>query len=288
MQDERPTISKVPLLIAGGVFLVILAVFIYEFVTLSNKESTNYVHDEDVTTESYLDMVTPLLADADAGRGAEAMVRYGCTACHGNNLAPAIDVIIANASTRRAPMTASAYIYESIVYPGAYTVEGFQNNMPRIYGETVAESDLGDIIAYLSGFEFDETSYNEANEQIVIDDGFYPLTQRDVNEYEGVAEFLLIGADPKRGELLAEEYGCNVCHGEFSAGILAPDYAETALYAAERRPPLSAGAYVYEAIIYPGRYITEGWDDTMLPDYDDLVGSNDLGDIIAYILDQQE
>jgi cytochrome c len=286
MQDEQPTISKVPLLIAGGVFLVILGVFMYEFVTLSSKESSDFVHDEDITADSYMEIVAPLLVNADAGRGAEAMVRYGCTACHGNNLAPAIDLIIENASQRRAPMTASAYIYESIVYPGAYTVEGFQNNMPRIYGETVSESDLGDIIAYLSGFAFDETSYNESNDQIVIDDGFYPLTQRDVNEYEGVSEFLMIGADPKRGELLVEEHGCNVCHGEFSAGILAPDYAETALHAGNRRPPLSAAAYVYEAIIYPGRYITEGWDDTMLPDYDDLIGSNDLGDMIAYILNQ--
>lgn len=286
MQDEQPTISKVPLLIAGGVFLVILGVFMYEFVTLSSKESSDFVHDEDITADSYMEIVAPLLVNADAGRGAEAMVRYGCTACHGNNLAPAIDLIIENASQRRAPMTASAYIYESIVYPGAYTVEGFQNNMPRIYGETVSESDLGDIIAYLSGFAFDETSYNESNDQIVIDDGFYPLIQRDVNEYEGVSEFLMIGADPKRGELLVEEHGCNVCHGEFSAGILAPDYAETALHAGNRRPPLSAAAYVYEAIIYPGRYITEGWDDTMLPDYDDLIGSNDLGDMIAYILNQ--
>jgi cytochrome c len=286
MQDEQPTISKTPLLIAGGVFLIILGVFIYEFITLSNKETAG-IHDEaDITETSYLDVVTPLLANADAGRGAETMVRYGCTACHGNSLAPDIPIIMENASTRRPPMTASAYIYESIMHPGAYIVEGFQNNMPRIYGETVNESDLGDIIAYLSGFEFDETSYNESNDQIIIDDGFYPLTQRDVNEYEGVAEFLLIGADPKRGEILVEENGCNVCHGEFSAGILAPDYAETALYASERRPPLSAAAYVYEAIIYPGRYITEGWDDTMLPDYDDLIGSNDLGDMIAYILNQ--
>ncbi|MBC8099359.1 MAG: hypothetical protein H7Y11_07945, partial [Armatimonadetes bacterium] len=51
-------------------------------------------------------------------------------------------------ATRRPPLTAEAYLYESILYPTAYEVEGYTGQMPRTYGE-LSDRDLGDIIAYL-------------------------------------------------------------------------------------------------------------------------------------------
>jgi mono/diheme cytochrome c family protein len=291
-QEPAPkqTISRWPLVIAGGVFAVILLVFIVEFITLSGKEGG--LDEDAITADSYMDVVEPLLANADPARGYEIMELRGCTVCHGNqNLAPSIDIIQANAAERRLPLQPEAYIYESIIHPGAFIVQGFQNNMPRIYEETLPADELGHIIAYLSGRGGDSDSSQVPSEQppaIIIPemtegDGI-PLTEELVRQYEDVAVFLLTGADAQRGEFLVEDYGCNVCHGGAAAGILAPTYTDTVLYGEQRRPPLSLAAYVYESIVFPANYVGEGWTNTMALDYDEIISSRELGDMIAYIL----
>ncbi len=296
-QQQKQTISRWPLVIAGGFFIVILLVFIVEFVALSGSDGG--LAEDSLTADAYMEIVTPLLVNADAARGAEIMELRGCTLCHGNqNLAPAIDVIIANAGERRPPMQASAYIYESIVHPGAYVVSGYQNNMPRTYGDSIPDDELGHLIAYLSGMggvsavdALPTETTTDAEEQVpalIIEDltteGGTPLTPQLIREYEDVAAFLLTGASATRGADLVEDYGCNVCHGGAAAGILAPTYADTALNGQQRRPPLSLAAYIYEAIVYPGRYVAEGWTNAMPGDYDEIISSGELGDMMAYIL----
>jgi hypothetical protein len=53
------------------------------------------------------------------------------------------------AAERRPSLTAAAYVYESIIYPGAFIVDDYYNNMPRIYHDQIPDDELGDIIAYL-------------------------------------------------------------------------------------------------------------------------------------------
>jgi hypothetical protein len=57
--------------------------------------------------------------------------------------------IAARAATRRPPLSAAEYVYESITTPTAYVVEGFQPAMPPNYPERLTDQELGDIIAYL-------------------------------------------------------------------------------------------------------------------------------------------
>ncbi|TVR18501.1 MAG: hypothetical protein EA396_14285 [Anaerolineaceae bacterium] len=300
-QTQPADMSRWPLVIAGGFFLIMLAIFVVAFIVLSGEDTG--MDADDITETAYMDIVTPLLVDADPERGREHFQRYGCTACHGNqNLAPAVDVMIASAGERRPPMQAVAYIYESIIYPGAFVVPGYQNNMPRTYSDTIDEAHLGDLIAFLSGVEAEpapeipeddplsiETpsgdDATDADEEFALSaDGNVILTPALIREYEDLAEFLLAGANPERGPELVIEYGCSVCHGDLAAGILAAGYAEMGQMAAERRPPLSAAAYLYEAIIYPRRNTVEGWDDNMPDDYAEMISTVDLGDIIAYLL----
>ncbi len=153
MNHETSTrrMSMLPVFIVLFIFLAITAVFIYEFVVTSNDDTGT--GDDALTADTYLDVVNDLLTDADVVVGSELVEAKGCNACHAGpnagRLAPSHSEVAAFASQRRPPLTAEAYIYESIVSPGAYVVEGYQNNMPRVYAGQLTSDELGDIIAYL-------------------------------------------------------------------------------------------------------------------------------------------
>jgi len=106
-----------------------------------------------LTADTYMDKVTSLLQGADATRGAALVEQFGCTACHRegavNKIAPAYDGIAVRAATRRPPLTAAAYIYESIINPTSYVVEGYNPAMPQNFAQQLSDRQLGDIIAYL-------------------------------------------------------------------------------------------------------------------------------------------
>ena len=133
------------------VLMTFTVFFSFEFVHLSGGEGG--IAKEDFTESTYMDIVDQLLKDADPDRGAELWRTQGCSGCHsGENagrLAPDHDVLPIVAAERRPPLSAAAYIYESIVYPGAYYVPGFDSNMPRIYKDQLSDEQLGDMIAFL-------------------------------------------------------------------------------------------------------------------------------------------
>lgn len=140
-----------PVYIAMAILGIFGAIFLIELVGLSR--GSGGTADEDLTATTYMDIVEPLLLNAIPERGAELVEQYGCQVCHGGDhagrLAPDHALLPDIAAERRPPLTAAAYVYESIIYPGAFVVDGFQNNMPRIYGDKIPDDELGDIIAYL-------------------------------------------------------------------------------------------------------------------------------------------
>ena len=63
---------------------------------------------------------------------------------------PTWDNVANTAATRVEGQNAEAYLYHSIVNTNDYIVEGFQPNvMLQIYGDTLSDQDIADIIAYL-------------------------------------------------------------------------------------------------------------------------------------------
>jgi cytochrome c len=138
-----------PVYVALAILLLFGVIFAVEFFVFSggNNGATDPVDD------TYMEIVEPLLAAADPDRGPALVQRHGCNACHAGEsagrLAPDFDGLGRAAAQRRPPLRAEAYIYESIIHPGAYVVEDYQNNMPRIYEAQIPEDELGDIIAYL-------------------------------------------------------------------------------------------------------------------------------------------
>lgn len=135
--------------------LLVTVVFVFEFITSTVAETnkTSPVTTAPLTSESYLDQITPLLANANAENGALLIEKYGCVVCHrlgaANNIAPAFVGLAERAAVRRPPLTAAAYIFESITQPKAYVVEGYNPAMPEDYPTRLSPTELGDIIAYL-------------------------------------------------------------------------------------------------------------------------------------------
>lgn len=102
-------------------------------------------------------------------------------------------------------------------------------------------------------------------------------------DVEGQVAALLANADPSRGAALVVEKQCVNCH-IYAAGMAAPGWNGLAERAAERQPPLSAAAYLYESITAPQAYLVEGYAPSMPQNFKDTLTPEQLGDIIAHLL----
>ncbi|MBK8134654.1 MAG: hypothetical protein IPK52_02265 [Chloroflexi bacterium] len=152
-QTPRKT-SPLPAVVAVFVLIVLGAVFVSELGSVSGGGEDTSAAESTLTADTYQAEVAALLAVGDPARGEALTRRYGCVACHEgagaeNGLAPLWEGVAARAETRHPPLTASAYLYESIVHPTAFKIEGFSGNMPLIYENIIPAEDLGSIIAYL-------------------------------------------------------------------------------------------------------------------------------------------
>jgi cytochrome c551/c552 len=94
---------------------------------------------------------------------------------------------------------------------------------------------------------------------------------------------LLEGANAENGAALVEQYGCIVCH-RLAGERIAPPFAGLSERAATRRPPLTAAAYIYQAITDPAAYMVAGYQPAMPQNYPERLSERELGDIIAYLL----
>jgi len=145
--SQKKPMSSLPILIGLGLIIGFGAIFLFEFLQMSRPKGG--LEDENITAESYLADVTPLLENADPERGKELVSSKGCVGCHGNNLAPSYIETHQQSGNRRPPMTAAGYLYESIVYPNAFRVGDYPTNMPTTYIDDLEQQEIGDIIAYL-------------------------------------------------------------------------------------------------------------------------------------------
>ncbi len=134
-------VTVVLILLIGGVFLL-------EVFSFSEEAALSSAPDEDIEARA-----AALLAQGDATRGAVLIETYQCAACHvigaENNIAPPFAGLADRAEARHPSLSAAAYVYESIVNPAAFIVEGFQNSMVQNFKDRVTDQDLADLMAYL-------------------------------------------------------------------------------------------------------------------------------------------
>src|SRR3990172_4036516 len=77
-----------------------------------------------------------------------------CSACHSTLpdtviVGPSLAGISKTAATRVEGFTARDYLEQSILDPGAYLVDGYNDLMPRTFGEVYDKEQIDALIAYL-------------------------------------------------------------------------------------------------------------------------------------------
>jgi mono/diheme cytochrome c family protein len=139
----------IPVLTVLALLIVFSLFFLFEFFS-ANPTS---IESDSLSDERLQELVSTLLVNADPDRGEALLITYTCVACHRagaeNGVAPPFVGIAERAGERRVPLSAAAYIYESIVHPSAYLVEGYAAAMPQNFDDQLSDEELGDIIAYL-------------------------------------------------------------------------------------------------------------------------------------------
>lgn len=121
------------------------AAFVAASTTRSNPSAT-------IGPQAYGTEVAVALEGASATEGEALMDAFQCSVCHilGNErVAPRFAGIAERAGERRAPLPSSEYLYESIVRPGAYVIDGYANAMPANFAERLSPEQIGHIIAHL-------------------------------------------------------------------------------------------------------------------------------------------
>lgn len=143
---ERPRMA-----VAIAIALLILStlVFAVAFVVASASRPTSFTPNG---AQAYGTEIAVALESASAAEGESLIETFQCSVCHilgDERVAPRFAGIAERAGARRAPLPARQYLYESIVHPGAYLVEGYANAMPANYPERLSLKEIGNIIAYL-------------------------------------------------------------------------------------------------------------------------------------------
>jgi cytochrome c551/c552 len=146
--------ARWPVIIVISIFILITIIFVIAFVTATESEMAAATQlAPDLSDDIYVEAVNNLLQTANADNGVHLVETYGCIACHRHGetskIAPAFEGIAERAAIRRPPLSAADYLYESIINPTAYVVEGYQPAMPQNYPDRLSDQELGDIIAYL-------------------------------------------------------------------------------------------------------------------------------------------
>lgn len=96
------------------------------------------------------------MPDGDVVNG-EAVFAANCMGCHSLDgtagAGPSVAGMAARAGDTVEGVSAYDYLYDAIVNPGLYVVEGYADFMPPTYGEALNEAEINDLIAYLMTLE---------------------------------------------------------------------------------------------------------------------------------------
>ena len=100
--------------------------------------------------------IPPTLSPAQA-KG-KAVFSANCASCHTTApdlivVGPSLAGIASRAGSRIEGYSARQYIENSILFPDNYTVEGFEDLMPKTFGKTLSSEDFDALIEYLMSLD---------------------------------------------------------------------------------------------------------------------------------------
>ena len=212
----------------------------------------------DVTPEELVEIGAELYAGAG-----------GCTVCHGlGTRAPdVLGVVGTVCGTRKPDLSCKQYLFESLMDPGTYVVEGFQPIMPSI-GRMLSQSQIWALVAFLQSQGGEVTVSSEDLASADATTGGDP--GEAAPEGEETAE-----SDPRA---LIEQFACLACHQLEGEG-------------AAIGPPFEAMAdkeldYLRRGIVDPNADTAEGYEafaGTMPPNFGELMTEAQIEALVRFL-----
>ncbi|MFQ5688921.1 MAG: c-type cytochrome [Gemmatimonadota bacterium] len=194
----------------------------------------------------------------------------GCTACHGlGTRAPdLLREVGTRCASRKPGMSCKEYLYESLVDPAAYVVEGFQPIMPPM-GRTLSESQIWALVAFLE---------SQGGEVTVTADDI-PAKAAGVDGSGGTAAgggtILEASLSPRE---LIHTLGCLACHElEGEGGKVGPPFSSLAGKDRE---------YLRRGILRPNADTAQGFEafaGTMPPNFGDRLTAAQLEALVDFL-----
>jgi nitric oxide reductase subunit C len=199
----------------------------------------------------------------------------GCEGCHtlygqGGAFAPDLTHIY--------ELRGANYLTEFLTNPRAFHPD--QRVMPT-FGLT--KSQMDDLIAFLEWVGTGDVAENWPPRQILVSGGNPVLSSND----NSVSTEELPDDPAARGEYWFSRApgNCATCHSlEPNVIVVGPSLAGIATRGATRIAGMDAETYIRDSILNPSDYVVEGFPDAMQRNLGDTLSSDQLNDIIAFLM----
>lgn len=263
---------RVPVVVKVGVFsLLVMGIYTYYANSIPQIQSEP---PEEISLEE--GKVTP---EQLARIGEQIFKAKGtCAICHRvgqvGARAPDLAGVGARASARKPGVSATAYLVESLLNPGAYVVEGFPKIMPKIDRPPIGlnRSEIWAVVAFLESLG--------GTVDVKLQDIPETAGAQAVGEGAPVAELKLPG-DPKAGQaVFMGKGGCIACHkaGAIGASPLGPDLSQIAR--------IQTPEYIMAKILNPaGMGTVAGYPPNLMPPtFGQVLTAKEYVDVVSFLL----
>ena len=263
---------RVPVVVKVGLFsLLVMGIYTYYANSIPQIQSEP---PEEISLEE--GKVTP---EQLARIGEQIFERKGtCTICHRigqvGARAPDLAGVGGRAAARKPGVSATAYLVESLLDPGAYVVEGFPKIMPKIDRPPIGlnRSEIWAVVAFLESLG--------GTVEVKLQDVPETAGAQAVGEGAPVAKLDLPG-DPKAGQaVFMGKGGCIACHkaGAIGASPLGPDLSQIAR--------IQAPDYIMAKILNPaGMGTVAGYPPNLMPPtFGQVLTAKEYVDLVSFLL----
>jgi len=209
----------------------------------------------------------------EVAAGLEVWRANGCEGCHtlvgqGGSYAPDLTHIYSQRS--------DTYIREFLVNPNAFHPN--QRLMPRFL---LTRTDTDNLVAFLSWVDTQVTTWPPHPINV---SGGGNISVGVSSDSQGA----IVSDDPvERGRAWFSRApaNCATCHSlEPDVVNVGPSLAGIATRAESRVPGQSAEEYIRNSMVNPGDYIVEGFPDAMAKNLAQALSSQDISDLVAYLM----
>lgn len=211
---------------------------------------------------------------------------FACSTCHRVDseqqlIGPGLLNIGSRAISRIEGQSPAEYIYNSIINPNEYIVEGFTEGvMPANWSDVYSDPEIYSIVAYLMTLEGE----GDVNPQTAINDDSTSATDAGI--------VLPDTADAEHGAELFETFqpdagfACSTCHNADSEDrLIGPGLLNVGSRSAGRVDGQDTITYLYTSIVNPSAFVVPDYPDQLMPqNWAEIYTESDIYDIISYLL----